>query len=694
MDRTIDVGESQTEEAEVSELQVGTADLEKSIYSKIEVVWPGKDTVGHVEQSNTGQWQLSAGAAAHRVFPLVDIAPYPEAHVSASSLAIAGDRLAALRTLNRFLGRSVRLAYVDAPRIGIDDVNASFRGDASLVYSSWLSVMRAHMLAVEPLLRRDGVIVLHVGDTEAAFARMLGDEYFGAQQRVGTIVWQRAYAPRNMKGMREFTSTHDNLIIYAKQRDALPPVGLRSLPNGYSNPDDDPRGPWKAEHKGAKARRAKSDFDTYIPPYRWRLVEGRLPDGIWRLSPLTGVIWGTPREAGRFPLTVQVADADGQTQIREFVLEVLAEGIVPPLPELPWIFEEISTSGDLWIETERLPAAVIDKEYSAACLGAGGRPFRAPAKRPGSGRYWEFADDTLLKAYQKDAVYLGRAEPTAIPHPKAYAPAAGELVVENQQTWWPGRIQDGKNSSAFAGYTEDATKHLKALKELALIKKETSSAKPEHLLARLVDIFTDKDDLVLEVFGTSGDMAAVALKRSRRFLLLAGSSDRDSELFVDCARPRLCAVIDGKDRDLHDKVTEIRMRADAYIPFDGGGAFSTARLGSWLIERHKRDDLARLNLQSYSDPKELGRVLLATEGYLPAQSDMTHGVSLRDGTCAAVVIPSDEYLTAELASEWVERLMASYQSITLYYFRCSSEFDPSALPAGVSSRRVPFELGV
>ena len=157
-----------------------------------------------------------------------------------------------------------------------------------------------------------------------------------------------------------------------------------------------------------------------------------------------------------------------------------------------------------------------------------GNPFRDAPKRPGSGRYWEFAIDTLLRAYQEDRVYLGRDKPTAIPHPKAYAPQEGELVVENQQTWWPGRVQVGNKTSAFAGFTEDATKHLKAMKELRLIGKEVSSAKPEHLLARLIDIFTGRDDIVLEVFGSSADLTAVAIKRQRRFvfLRLLGSRSR------------------------------------------------------------------------------------------------------------------------------------------------------------------------
>src|SRR5439155_5839305 len=110
-------------------------------------------------------------------------------------------------------------------------------------------------------------------------------------------------------------------------------------------------------------------------------------------------IWGTPTETGRFPLTVEVSDSEGKKASKEFVLVVLLTGDPSPFADLPWLFKEIRTRGALRIENAAIPDAVVGKEYSATLLGGGGKPFKAPPKRPGSGRYWEFADDTLLGAY-------------------------------------------------------------------------------------------------------------------------------------------------------------------------------------------------------------------------------------------------------------------------------------------------------
>ena len=249
-------------------------------------------------------------------------------------------------------------------------------------------------------------------------------------------------------------------------------------------------------------------------------------------------------------------------------------------------------------------------------------------------------------------MYLGRDEPTAIPHPKTYLANVGDVKVENQQTWWPGRIPSGSSSVAFAGYTEDATKHLKALKDLRLIKREVSTGKPEHLLARLIDIFTDLDDTVLEVFGSSADLASVALKRRRRFVYLAGSSERSRSLLADCALPRLQAVVDGSDKDLESKAEEIRLRADAYIPYEGGGDFFMASVGEWLVGRGASDDLPTLNSGAYKDSASLLRAILTLEGYLPIGEELGLGVSY-DGKGLAVVLGPAVFLTPEAAANFL-----------------------------------------
>ena len=306
-------------------------------------------------------------------------------------------------------------------------------------------------------------------DDEQAFARLICDELFGRDHHVATIVWQKRYAPLNMRGMKEFTTAHDYLFAYAVDKETLPPVGLRTAPEGFANRDDDPRGPWKAEHKGAATRRESTDFDTFVPPYRWALVEGRLPNGVWRISPLSGVIFGERiEEPGDFPIMVEVSDSQGNTARKSMMLHVVAAGTPPPLVRVPWAFEEAPAVGRLRIVAEQLPEGVLGERYSAVLLADGGAPFRDEPKRPSMPRFWEYSISTLADAYAEDKVEFG-AKGNSIPKIKRYLHEVGDVAVVNQTSWWPGR--DGKKD-VFAGYTQDATRHLRSMVETGLIKQQ------------------------------------------------------------------------------------------------------------------------------------------------------------------------------------------------------------------------------
>lgn len=658
-----------------------------SKFVRIELVWPGMDVPSTPRQDEDGRWRLDKRSAVRQLHPLVDLVRHGEAGSGSSGLVIAGDRLAALSTLRRRYPRGVAFAYLDVPRIEIDDKATAFRGDPTYAYSTWMAVVRAHLEAVLPLMSRAGVVAILSGDVEEPYARLLLGGSLGRDNYIGTIVWQRSYGPRNMRGMKEFTATHDCIVLFAVDKSVVPAVGLRrgAEDAGFSNPDGDPRGPWRAAHKGARTRREKSDFNTYVPPYRWRIVEGLLPKGLWRLNPLTGVIWGTPTELGDYPVVVEVSDSVGGTARAQVTLRCKERGAPSELPSIPWLFEEVAPRGRLRITSNSLPDAAMNKEYSTILLAAGGKPYMSSPKRPGSGRFWEFADDTLMAAYGRDMVDLG-ADGNVIPRIKTHAEKLGEEVVQNQQTWWPAKARDG---SPFAGFTQDATKHLKKLHELGLIREMTTTSKPEHLLARLLSIFTRPGDIALEVFGSTADLASVAFKVGRDFVYLSGSSERDRSLLENCALLRLEAVIDGKDSDLHEREGEIRMSPDAYLPFAGGGAFARCRIGDWLFEQGDREDFPHMN-RSFGDATTVASAVLTAQGFLPDADDPFRGTN--SDASRAVVVPPGEFLTPELASRLVSTSKAS--RLTIFYFMASDEFDSSLAPQTATYRRVPTEIAL
>ncbi|MBL8219510.1 MAG: putative Ig domain-containing protein, partial [Bryobacterales bacterium] len=88
-------------------------------------------------------------------------------------------------------------------------------------------------------------------------------------------------------------------------------------------------------------------------PYRWRVRDGLLPDGLAAVD--SGVISGTPARSGRFTATVEVTDAAGLTATGEIIINVNA----------PLLRITSATS---------LPVATAGVNYSFTAAAAGGTP--------------------------------------------------------------------------------------------------------------------------------------------------------------------------------------------------------------------------------------------------------------------------------------------------------------------------------
>jgi len=90
-----------------------------------------------------------------------------------------------------------------------------------------------------------------------------------------------------------------------------------------------------------------------LAPYRWSIPAGFLPDGL-SLDPLTGVISGTPAEAGPFGFAVAVTDSNGSSATQALCMNI----------DLAYI--EITTVG--------CPSAALGYPYSFNLGATGGRP--------------------------------------------------------------------------------------------------------------------------------------------------------------------------------------------------------------------------------------------------------------------------------------------------------------------------------
>ena len=158
-------------------------------------------------------------------------------------MIIHGDNLLALKALESKYAGQVKCIYIDPP---YNTGSAFEHYDDNLEHSTWLSLMKPRLEILRNLLCDDGSIWISIDADESHYLKVLCDEIFGRKNFIDEVVWQRSYAPINLK--KTLSRCHDIILVYAKENSKN--FTLNKLPrsseanNRYKNPDNDPRGVW------------------------------------------------------------------------------------------------------------------------------------------------------------------------------------------------------------------------------------------------------------------------------------------------------------------------------------------------------------------------------------------------------------------------------------------------------------------
>ena len=222
------------------------------------------------------------------------------------NLFIEGDNLDVLKLLQETYLNKVKLIYIDPPyNTGNDFIyEDDFAEDTETFlqrsnqkdetgnrlvanteangrfHSDWLTMIYPRLKLARTLLREDGVIFISIDDNEVHNLRKVCDEIFGGTNFIATVIWQKVYAPKN--SARHFSEDHDYVVVYARNTETWRPHLLprtESMESHYSNPDNDPRGVWRADGMSARNFYSKGTYSITTP-------SGRLIDG-----PPSGRYW-------------------------------------------------------------------------------------------------------------------------------------------------------------------------------------------------------------------------------------------------------------------------------------------------------------------------------------------------------------------------------------------------------------------
>ncbi len=162
-------------------------------------------------------------------------------------LGESGDVLEALTRVpelaEKYVGK-VKLIYIDPP---FNTAQTFANYEDNLEHSVWLTMMRDRLLHMKKLLSDNGSIWVHLDDAEVHRMRVLLDEVFGDSNFIAQIAWEKVAGRDNRSIM---SKTCDFILVYAISREQfksarnLLPRNADSTSAAYTNPDNDPRGPW------------------------------------------------------------------------------------------------------------------------------------------------------------------------------------------------------------------------------------------------------------------------------------------------------------------------------------------------------------------------------------------------------------------------------------------------------------------
>lgn len=227
--------------------------------------WAGKnDCFGHIQEPTTAT-----------------LRPCREESVdfdATENLFIEGDNLQVLKILQKSYYGRVKMIYIDPPyntgsdsfiypdkfqesetdylrRAGATDEEGNLirdgfwrknSRDRGHFHSNWLTMMYPRLFLARNLLRPDGVIFVSIDDNEVHNLRMIMNEIFGEENFIASIIWQHSIQP---KGYIDNFSVHHNYLLVYQKTDAFQLIALERTDEHnkhYTNPDNDPKGPWRS----------------------------------------------------------------------------------------------------------------------------------------------------------------------------------------------------------------------------------------------------------------------------------------------------------------------------------------------------------------------------------------------------------------------------------------------------------------
>lgn len=255
------------------------------------------------------------------------------------NMLIQGDNLDALKALLPYYAGKVKCIFIDPP---YNTKSAFEHYDDNLEHSQWLTMMYPRLELLRELLAEDGSIWITLDDNESHYCKVIMDEIFGRDNFVSNNIWQKLFTIKN--SAKYLSDMHEHVICYAKSKSNwernLLPRSTKAV-KGYSNPDNDQRGPWTTNAIQARNFYSQGSYEIkgptgkiFKPPTGtfWRISE----DNFHKLNKENRIWWGK--------------NQDSIPRVKKFLSEA-KDGVVP---STLWLHKEVGTNAESKSEIREL----------------------------------------------------------------------------------------------------------------------------------------------------------------------------------------------------------------------------------------------------------------------------------------------------------------------------------------------------
>ncbi len=208
------------------------------------------------------------------------------------NLYIEGDNLEVLKLLREdYLGK-IKIIYIDPPyntgndfiynddyRENINDY-VSYSGQIDengnrLVqntesngrfHSDWLNMIYPRLRVARDLLTNDGAIFISIDEHEHANLLKVMFEIFGKENYIDSIVWDKKASAKGVPPRNLMVNVHEYIVAFQKS-DEFKFIGEQrnAEEDGFKNPDNDPRGPWRVSNIKSTTKPIEEAFTITDP---------------------------------------------------------------------------------------------------------------------------------------------------------------------------------------------------------------------------------------------------------------------------------------------------------------------------------------------------------------------------------------------------------------------------------------------